>query len=379
MDVLKRKLVFNETLNESNQSITSIENLSNEIFYEIFDYFDGGEIVKKFSKLNSRFEQLLHSSLILIKTQFYLFYYEEIMNKDHELEIFSNKLCSNLKILFINCSQNLIFLDAHRWEQLILHYYPQLEKFYLTYNDGINNNNQYPICTGPVNQFSSSFWIQRKWIFHVKIDNTDIKYMIYPYKKTWYNYIDDNNIEYSTSTSLIFTNFRTWSYDEMIFEQIKHVLTITQIYHLSIIEEHSIHLAIQLMNLLPDLITLKIHSIPSDETTTFTFEEFCTVAAFKSYSKIAKVYIEEINDTNDLDYISLLCPHMKFLQVKRFNINIQFCLRTFLKVIYNNNDICSIRSLCFDVSTMDDEIIQNFDIMIRSEKLLFNYTIKHVY
>ncbi|CAF4793324.1 unnamed protein product, partial [Rotaria sp. Silwood2] len=118
MDVLKRKLVFNETLNESNQSITSIENLSNEIFYEIFDYFDGGEIVKKFSKLNSRFEQLLHSSLILIKTQFYLFYYEEIMNKDHELEIFSNKLCSNLKILFINCSQNLIFLDAHRWEQL---------------------------------------------------------------------------------------------------------------------------------------------------------------------------------------------------------------------------------------------------------------------
>ncbi|CAF0884045.1 unnamed protein product [Rotaria sordida] len=383
MDALKRKLVFNETLNESrkifqNQSITSIENLSNEIFYEIFDYFDGGEIVKIFSKLNSRFEQLLHSSLILIKTHFYLFYYEEIMNKDHELEIFSNKLCTNLKILSINCSQNIIFLDAHRWEQLILHYYPQLEKFYLTYYDGINNNNQYPIYTGPVNQFSSSFWIQRKWIFYVKIDNTNIKYSIYPYKKTWYNYIDDNNIEYSTSTSLIFTNLRTWSYDEMIFEQIKRVLTITQIYHLIIIEEHSMHLAIQLINLLPDLITLKIHSLPSNEITSFTFEEFGIVGSFKSLSKIAKVYIEEINDIHDLDYITLLCPRMKFFQVKRFNINIQFCLRTLLKVIYNN-DICSIRSLCFDVPTMDDEIIQNFDTMIRSEKLLFNYTIKHVY
>ncbi|CAF2123652.1 unnamed protein product [Rotaria magnacalcarata] len=379
MDVLKRKLVFNETLNESNHSINSIENLSNEIFYEIFDYFDGGEIVKIFSKLNSRFEQLLHSSFILIKTHFYLFYYEEIMNKDHELEIFSNKLCSNLKILFINCSQNIIFFDAHRWEQLILHYYPQLEKFYLTYYDGINNNNQYPIYTGPVNQFSSSFWIQRKWIFHVQINGIYNKYMIYPYKKTWYNYIDDNNIEYSTSTSLIFTHFLTSSYDEMIFEQIKRVLTITKIYHLSISKEHSIHLAIQLINVLRDLITLKIHSLPSDETTSFTFEEFCTIASFKSRSKIAKVYIEEINDINDFHNISLFCPRMKFLQVKRFNINIQLCLRTFLKDIYNNNDICSIRSLCFDVRTMDDEIIQNFDIMIRSEKLLFDYTIKHVY
>ncbi|CAF5161831.1 unnamed protein product, partial [Rotaria sp. Silwood1] len=196
------------------------------------------------------------------------------MNKDHELEIFSNKLCSNLKILFINYSQNIIFLDAHRWEQLILHYYPQLEKFYLTYYDGINNNNQYPIYTGPVNQFSSSFWIQRKWIFHVKIDNTDIKYMIYPYKKTWYNYIDDNNIEYSTSTSLIFANFPTWSYDEMIFEQIKRVLTITQTYHLIIIEKHVITLVSQLINVLPDLITLKRHSLTSNETTSFTFKGF---------------------------------------------------------------------------------------------------------
>ncbi|CAF5163855.1 unnamed protein product [Rotaria sp. Silwood1] len=68
------------------------------------------------------------------------------------------------------------------------------------------------------------------------------------------------------------------------------------------------HLSIQLTNLLPDLITLKIHSLPSDETTSFSFEEFCTVASFKSYSKIAKVYIEEINDIDDLGCILLLCP-----------------------------------------------------------------------
>jgi len=42
------------------QSITCIELLSNEIFYEIFDHFNGAEIAEAFSNLNSRFEQLLH-------------------------------------------------------------------------------------------------------------------------------------------------------------------------------------------------------------------------------------------------------------------------------------------------------------------------------
>jgi hypothetical protein len=164
------------------QSINTLEDLSNEIFHEIFDYFDGGEMVKIFSNLNSRFEQLVCASSVLIKTHFYLFHYEEMMNMNHEFEITSTKLCSKLKILSISCSQNVIFLDAHRWEQLILNYYPQLEKFYFTYYDRVNSDDQYPIYSGQVNQFSSSFWIERKWIFDVQIDNTDIKYMIHPYR-----------------------------------------------------------------------------------------------------------------------------------------------------------------------------------------------------
>ena len=153
-----------------------------KIFHEIFDYLDGGEIVEIFSNLNSRFEQLIYSSSIIIKTHFYLFYYEDMINKDHKLEIISTKLCSNLKILFINCSKNIIFFDAHRWEELILHYYPQLEKFYFTYYEHMDDNYEFDIYSGPVNPFSSTFWIERKRVFNVKIDNTDIKYMIDPYK-----------------------------------------------------------------------------------------------------------------------------------------------------------------------------------------------------
>ncbi len=95
----------------------------------------------------------------------------------------STKLCSisNLKILSIYCSNNLEFLNAHRWEQLILNYYPQLEKFYLTYSHCKTNSDRYSIYSG-LNQFSSLFWIQRKWLFEIIIDNKNINYIIHPYR-----------------------------------------------------------------------------------------------------------------------------------------------------------------------------------------------------
>ena len=42
-----------------NFHVTTIENLSNEIIYEIFDYLDGISIYAAFINLNHRFEQLL--------------------------------------------------------------------------------------------------------------------------------------------------------------------------------------------------------------------------------------------------------------------------------------------------------------------------------
>ncbi|CAF1412273.1 unnamed protein product [Rotaria sordida] len=372
MNAIKQKLVFNEILNElrntfRNQLITSIEDLSNEILYEIFDYFDGGEIVKTFSKLNSRFEQLLYSSSILIKTHFYLFYYEKMINKDHELEIFSNKLCSNLKILFINCSENIILLDAHRWEQFISYYYPKLEKFYFTYYYHIDINKQYEIYSERINQFFSTFWIERKWIFNIKIDNEDIKYIIYPYKKRWYDYIDDNNIEYSTSTSLILTNFIIPSYDEIIFEQIKRIITIQQIYHLNIEKSIFLGVLIQLVNKLPFLITLKLDSLSYKGKIKLNYRDFSRIVTIKNPIKITKVYIKQINVINDFYNIATVCPRMVYFETKYIN-NID--IQSFLRNIFNTNNDHSncLRSLIFDIPTTNDEIIKNFDTIIRSEK-----------
>jgi hypothetical protein len=73
MGEMKRKLSFNHSMQEkikkfrSKLSINCIENLSNELFYEIFDYLDGIHIYQALSNLNHHFQQLLNSSFLLFK------------------------------------------------------------------------------------------------------------------------------------------------------------------------------------------------------------------------------------------------------------------------------------------------------------------------
>ncbi|CAF3940544.1 unnamed protein product [Rotaria sordida] len=78
-------------IDEINQSIISIESLSNECFYEIFDYLDGCEIFQAFSNLNHRFQQLLGSSSLLFKIKFHRSTSEDILINNYQEPIRFNK------------------------------------------------------------------------------------------------------------------------------------------------------------------------------------------------------------------------------------------------------------------------------------------------
>ncbi|CAF1175878.1 unnamed protein product [Rotaria sordida] len=75
--------------------------------------------------------------------------------------------------------------------------------------------------------------------------------------------------------------------------------------------------------------------------------------------------------------MTLLCPYMKFVQIKQLNMNIELFLRMLLKGIYNNN-FCYIRSLCFHIPAADDLMIDNLKQMIKDEQLLFQFAIERI-
>ncbi|CAF5069635.1 unnamed protein product, partial [Rotaria sp. Silwood1] len=72
-------------------SIVSIEDLSNELFYEIFEYLDSGEIYQAFFKLNHRFQQLLNSSSLLLKIKLYYSESKETMMNNYKHIFLYNK------------------------------------------------------------------------------------------------------------------------------------------------------------------------------------------------------------------------------------------------------------------------------------------------
>ncbi|CAF4126580.1 unnamed protein product [Rotaria sp. Silwood2] len=297
------------------------------------------------------------------------------------LEIFITKKFPNLKSLFISGSDDITFLDAYRWEQLILNNFPQLEKFYLVYDDLLDNEEKYPRFTGRSNQFSSSFWIERQWLLEAEINDTDIEYTIRSYRKRWYDDIEDNilnrYVKHSTFTNLTFECVPNSMFEEVMPKEIERVLTITKIYHLEILENKiSIPALIQVVNLLPDITTLKIHSLSTDETTELTLKELLILCSIKQTIKITKVYLEEIDDVKELDFLFTLCPYMEYFNVRCINMmDVQSFLRTIFKKIKQNNNH-HLRLLCFPVRTTDEQIAENIERMINCEKLLSNFTVK---
>jgi len=84
-------------------------------------------------------------------------------------EIFIKKISSHLKLLRINTSEDITYLKADRWEQLITQHMPRLHKFYFEYRQFIDDRFEFTPTHMQFNRFISSFWIERQWLFELKI------------------------------------------------------------------------------------------------------------------------------------------------------------------------------------------------------------------
>jgi hypothetical protein len=84
------------------------------------------------------------------------------------MEILIKKISSKLKVFHLSIRfMDINYFDCDLWERLILQYFPHLEKFYLNYSETTYNENQLGDYLGELDQFISSFWIEREWIFEV--------------------------------------------------------------------------------------------------------------------------------------------------------------------------------------------------------------------
>ena len=84
-------------------------------------------------------------------------------------------------------------------------------------------------------------------------------------------------------------------------------------------------------------------------------------------NKITKVYLEEMNDIKELDFLLGLCRYVNHLQINSLhNINIESFIREILIRINDdsNEDLCL---LCLRIPTADDQLIEKLKKMIDSK------------
>ncbi|CAF3608334.1 unnamed protein product [Rotaria sp. Silwood1] len=327
---------------------------------------------------NSNIESILPMTL----TNFSVCMYDVTFD---EFEMFISKIYSKLKVLYIiTYFEDIVYLNAARWEQFILQYLPQLEKFNFEYYEHIDYENESPSYFDEPNQFTSSFWIERRWLFEAKIDVEDIMYSVRPYKKRWYEYNTQHenvsSTQYSKSNRLTLTFVPSDECLELFVIDINRVLSIAQIYYLEIPKKKIfIGILIQIIDLLPELNSLKLHSLSLSEPRDLCEEEVDIFTSTEDTSKIINVYLEKMIDITEVYFLMALCPYMKFLKIGCINnMNVELFVQNILeKTNAEHND--HLRLLCFHVPTADDEIIQKLQKMIHVKKLLSDYTIKRIH
>jgi hypothetical protein len=159
-------------------------------------------------------------------------------------------------------------------------------------------------------------------------------------------------------------------------DDIDSVLIIAQIYHLVIEKKPaSEFMLILILSHLPEVVSLKIHSLSSEE---FTDEQGEYLLDVSDTCKITKVYLEEMNNIEEVHFLMFLCLNMNYLQINSLpNINIESLIR---EILIRINDGCNedLRFLCLRLPTADDQLIEKLKEMIDSKQWLVDYTIKRV-
>jgi len=96
-------------------------------------------------------------------------------------EMFIKKISSQLEVLRLETSSHPDYLNATRWKQLIRKHIPRLRKFHFDHQVYDPVFNKLSPNHEAINQFASTFWIERQWFFEFKDSIDEHVYSIHPY------------------------------------------------------------------------------------------------------------------------------------------------------------------------------------------------------
>jgi hypothetical protein len=130
------------------------------------------------------------------------------------------------------------------------------------------------------------------------------------FRKKWFDYVEE---ELYQSAELSITNTKS---NDLIKVDVKQMLMITKIYHLELLNIRVFSQSlILLLRLLPDLNSLKIHSLLVKESQMLNEEDRINFDNLKITNKIKKVYIESIEHHEEFLFLIAIFRQMIIFKV----------------------------------------------------------------
>jgi hypothetical protein len=164
-------------------------------------------------------------------------------------------------------------------------------------------------------------------------------------------------MEFSKSIRLTIPHISLDEYYHLVVTDIKNVLMVTQIHHLEISAKVGIDILMQFTNALPQVTTMKLHSLSLDKAIDSETDELIVFPSTTSTNQITKVYIEKIFVIKEVYSLMKRYPNMSYLKINSFDdIDVDVFIRNILKKI-NHQSNQRLRLLCFRTPASNDSMI----------------------
>ncbi|CAF3519024.1 unnamed protein product [Rotaria sp. Silwood1] len=282
-----------------------------------------------------------------------------------EFEYFISYFSHQLKILRLYTQRDIEYLNADRWEQLILCQMSNLHRFdfhhQIITDENILDYHRYHIL---IEKFKSSFWINRKWFFtHQHYKSKDftswiIFYSIQPYRWNHYDFYEDrcqynetgvnlahevdlHNYSSITSYSIQFPRINQLILSgDNINQSPSFIFDLTRIFlpiqlRTLIISDNSIRLE-QLQLFLDHYPNIQSLTIPTSILYLYSPQSETKRLIFNKYNIININLINQCT-LEDIQILNRFCPYIHNLEIQTDKDNIELILHFLLRINTNRN------------------------------------------
>ncbi|CAF1419559.1 unnamed protein product [Rotaria magnacalcarata] len=263
-------------------------------------------------------------------------------------ELLCSKLFSHLEFLSICTRADDHYLMAHRWQQLIMNYMPNLRIFdFQHYWEPVDDNNtEQRTYHRLIDCFTSSFWINREWFFaHQHFSRRGIRdavfYSTHPYRRNLYELherahndacprrekgknlarrvnIDDYRAATNCSLQFPYANeLSLWGRGAKgnfsFLADLSHMFNFSKLTHFSVqCPDFGLSQLIELLKHLPNIHSLMLYA----NTSYLSSEQVQPVCFLSNENRITNVTIRGRCTIQQVHLLMNFCPRVKCLEIE---------------------------------------------------------------